>query len=94
MAQDLQIKCINRHSRTDPHERISHVGGLNSDGTAWKVALDSAIAGIEADRWRFWTAGGGTSVWVEIATHEGHKYLKTTADGVQPDNLLALPDCS
>jgi hypothetical protein len=30
---------------------------------------------------------------VIIATHLGHKYLKTTADGVHPDNLLALPEC-
>jgi hypothetical protein len=23
----------------------------------------------------------------------GHKYLKTEADGEQPDNLLSLPEC-
>uniref|UniRef100_UPI00311AFE6E DUF3892 domain-containing protein n=1 Tax=Bradyrhizobium sp. ISRA442 TaxID=2866197 RepID=UPI00311AFE6E len=25
-----------------------------------------------------------------VATHGGHKYIKTTADGIQPDNLLSL----
>ncbi|WP_157785358.1 DUF3892 domain-containing protein, partial [Bradyrhizobium yuanmingense] len=23
----------------------------------------------------------------------GHKYIKTKADGIQPDNLLSLPEC-
>jgi hypothetical protein len=23
----------------------------------------------------------------------GHKYIKTEADGEQPDNLLSLPEC-
>lgn len=30
---------------------------------------------------------------VIVATHDGHKYLKTDADGDQPNNLLALPEC-
>jgi hypothetical protein len=51
------------------------------------------MAGIEADKWRFWTSGGGKSVWVIIATHSGRKYLKTQPDGITPDNLLALPEC-
>ncbi|WP_373565454.1 DUF3892 domain-containing protein [Bradyrhizobium diazoefficiens] len=28
-----------------------------------------------------------------MAKHEGHKYIKTTADGIQPDNLLSLAEC-
>jgi len=28
-----------------------------------------------------------------IATRLDKKYLKTRADGEQPDNLLALPEC-
>ncbi|MFI5246011.1 MAG: DUF3892 domain-containing protein [Gemmatimonadales bacterium] len=35
----------------------------------------------------------GKSVWVIIATHNGNEYLKTEADGVHPNNLLALPEC-
>jgi hypothetical protein len=34
------------------------------------------------------------SVWVIVAVSRlGHKYLKTEADGEQPDNLLSLPEC-
>jgi hypothetical protein len=93
MAQDVEIKCINKTNRTDPHERISHVGGVNADGTRWKLTEDKAIA-IENGTWRFWTQGGGKSVWVIIAkSSAGHKYLKTEADGIHPNNLLALPEC-
>ena len=93
MAFSVEIKCINKTYRTDPHERISHVGGVNSDGNRWKLTLDAAIQGIESGKWTFWAKGGGRTADVIIATHSGHKYLKTTNDGVHPDNLLALPEC-
>lgn len=89
---DLQIRCINKLPRNDPHLRIQNVGGVNGDGSPWKLALDRAIQGIEEGKWRFYVSAGGRSVWVEIAEHEGHKYLKTEADGYSPDNLLALPE--
>ncbi len=31
MADNIEVKCINRTNRTDPHERISHIGGVNPD---------------------------------------------------------------
>ena len=94
MTQDVQITCIKRRTRTDPHERISHVGGVNEDGTRWCMTLDEAIDYSENRTYHFWTSGGGTSVWVEVAVSAaGHKYLKTLPDRVQPDNLLALPEC-
>jgi hypothetical protein len=32
----------------------------------------------------------GRSVWVIIAIHNGREYLKTEADGYEPNNLLSL----
>lgn len=93
MASRVEITCINKTDRTNPHERISHVGGLNPDGKPWKLTLNSAITGIEEDKWSFWTQGGGKVANVIIATHNGNKYLKTEADGIQPDNLLKLATC-
>jgi hypothetical protein len=94
MAQDIEIKCINKTDRSDPHERISDVGGVNADGTPWRLTEDAAIAGIKNGTWRSWTQGGGKSVWVTIAeSAAGHPYLKTEADGIHPNNLLALPPC-
>jgi hypothetical protein len=94
MADNIQITCINKADRQNAHERIRSIGGTNASGTRWSLSLNDAIAGIKADKWKFWTAGGGKSVWVIIArTGQGHEYLKTESDGVQPDNLLALPEC-
>lgn len=93
MTVNAEIKCINKTSRSDPHERIQNVGGVNLDGARWKLSVSEAIAGIENDKWKFFTVGGGKSVGVLVAVHNGHKYLKTEADGIHPNNLLALPEC-
>lgn len=93
MADNVEVKCINKTNRTDPHERISHIGGINPDGKRWKLTVDEAIAGIESGKWQFYTSVNGKSVWVVIATHNGRKYLKTEADGAQQNNLLSLQEC-
>lgn len=94
MTIDVQIQCINKTPRNDPHDRIKNVGGINPGGKRWLLTQPDAIAGIEDKRWRFWTHANKKSVWVVVATSRwGHKYLKTEADGDQPDNLLSLPEC-
>lgn len=94
MPVDIKIACINKTDRQSPHERIQNIGGINPDGTRWKLTEAAAIAGIEQEKWRFYTSVGGKSVWVVIARGpSGHKYLKTESDGYVPDNLLSLPEC-
>ena len=93
MATDVEIKCIRKHDRQNPHERIKLIGGINDNGSRWSLLLDPAICGVLDGTWRFWTRGGSKLVWVIVAYHNGHPYLKTEPDGVQPDNLLALPEC-
>jgi hypothetical protein len=95
MASSVRISCINKSDRYNPHERINSVGGQNADGTRWKLSQAEAIAGIEDGRWAFYVerpAGDRVQVIVAVSAF-GNKYLKTTADGDQPNNLLSLPEC-
>jgi hypothetical protein len=94
VADQHQITCIRKSDRHNPHERILAVGGINGDRSRWRLSQEEAIAGIEAGRWQFYVSAGGRSVWVIVAVSPyGHKYLKTEADGREPNNLLSLPEC-
>lgn len=89
MATRVQISCINKSDRTNPHERIRNVGG-----PGWKWSEAQAIAAIEAKTYEFFVSRGGRTIDVVVQkSAAGNKYLKTKEDGVTPDNLLALPEC-
>lgn len=89
-----QILCVTKSDRMNPHERITHIGGKNSDGRSWRLTQTEAIQGIESGKWEFYVHRGGRTVDVVVAKSQyGHKYIKTEADGIQPDNLLSLPEC-
>jgi hypothetical protein len=94
MASRHEVRCINKSDRPNPHERITHIGGVNADGTRWKLTQQAAIEGIESDKWDFYVKQGSSEVDVIVAeSRYGNKYLKTRADGEQPNNLLSLPEC-
>jgi uncharacterized protein DUF3892 len=93
MAQRVCISCTTKIPRDDPRKRIYKVGGTNADGSRWKLRADQVISQIEEGSRGFYVTVGWRNVDVVVATHSGHKYLKTETDGEGPDNLLALPEC-
>lgn len=93
MAPRVRVGCINKRERNNAHERIQAIGGQNSDGTRWKMTEENAIRSIETGEYAFFVLVNGREVDVVVAAHEGRKYLKTTADGYAPNNLLSLPEC-
>lgn len=85
---DVQVKCINKQPRHDPHEGITHLGG---DG--WKWTRQKVIASIEAKTNTFFTLVKGNRGDIGVVDGPNGKYLRTYADGKWNDNLLALPEC-
>ena len=93
MARLARVRCIRKTDRTNPHERISSIGGVYSNGSHWKQSVVQTIRDIESGEWEFYVEEDGLMAGVVVAEHNGRNYIKTTADGVQPDNLLSLAEC-
>lgn len=93
MAGQFQVTC-HKPDNADTDRRIQGLGGPG-DGSGWYRTIDVLISLIEGGD-KFWTTTPkNESVWIVVEVHpkSGRKYLKTTADGVIPNNLLALPEC-
>jgi Protein of unknown function (DUF3892) len=85
---EVQVKCINKQPRNNPHEGITHLGG-----DSWKWTRQQVIASIEAKTNTFFTLVRGNRGDIGIVDGPNGKYLRTYADGKWNDNLLALPEC-
>ncbi len=94
MRSRYQISCVQRSDRLNHDRRIRGIGGVNPDGTRWTISSEAAIAAIEEGRWRFFVSHGGRQADVVVAVSRyGTRYLKSADDKLQPDDLLALPEC-
>ena len=93
MASRHQVMCVNKQDRPNPHERILFIGGAEN-GERWRRSQQEAINDIETGRYTFYVHVGGYQADVIVAMSQwGHKYLRTTSDTTQKDNLLSLPEC-
>jgi hypothetical protein len=95
MAARVRIECIRKSDRTNPHERISAVGGQNQGGSRWRLSHEEAITGIKNGTYTFYVErpAGHVANVIVARSAQGYEYLKTANDGEQPNNLLALPEC-
>ena len=91
MAQSQVVCIVKCGGHYDPHERVSHLGATSTHGVT-VYTQEQLIEWIEAGEHSFYVGRPGGSVWVEVASRNGRKYLKTRADGSEPNNLLALPE--
>ena len=87
----FQVTC-HKPDNADADRRLQGLGGTSGGG--WYRTIDALIQIIESETNRFWTVDQkGNSVWIEVHKRNGRKYLKTQTDGLEPNNLLALPRC-
>lgn len=94
MTHSLEIHCVKRSNCSNAHERIVQIGGKVADGARWQMNSAEAIQYIESGTYAFHVGQGRRTVQVLVAVSgSGNKYLKTVADGEQPENLLSLPEC-
>ncbi len=90
---EYQVKCINKPHRDSTHEHITHIG--NPD-VPWRITREDAINRISRRTDMFFTLDEKTGKRAEVGiVQQAGKppYLRTFADGVWNDNLLALPEC-
>jgi Protein of unknown function (DUF3892) len=92
MSTRRRISCINKQDHPNPHEKILNIGGI-FDGEGWKYSQARAVAFTERGVYSFYMTIGKSVIDVIVATHNGHKYLKTQPDASGNDNLLSLPEC-
>lgn len=89
---DYQVTCINKPNRNSTHEHITHIGNVLNN---WRMTREDAISRIDAKKDSFYTLdrlGKRANVSV-VRPSSGLPYLRTYADGVWNDNLLALDEC-
>ena len=55
MSKLVQIQCA-KCDNANPHQRVRYVGGMNPDGTRWKMSEDEAVTGMKEGKLRFWTS--------------------------------------
>lgn len=93
MVATYTISCIKKNNRPDPYSRITFVGGGGL--SPWKLTVAEAIQLIDLGHATFFVNRPFLPP-VQVVTaisRYGNRYLKTEADGEEPNNLLALPEC-
>ncbi len=86
---DVQVTCINKIPRNNPHEGIINLGG-----NTWKWSRADVITSIRNNTNTFFTFVNGKRANIAVIEGPNGPYLRTHADGTWNDNLLALNECN
>lgn len=71
---------------------LHSIGGDDSWGGAWGLTIAEAVLLIKSGEWLFFVERpSGDPVRIEVASRQGREFIKTVADGDNPNNLLELP---
>jgi hypothetical protein len=89
LMADVQVTCITKPNRDSKHEAISHLGGAG-----WYWTRQQVFDSINAKTNTFYTMVGGKRANVGVVDGPHGQFVRTYADGVWSDNLLALPECA
>jgi Protein of unknown function (DUF3892) len=96
MPVRVEVSCITKRDRENPHERIQGLGGVH-ESKRWYMPEEDIIAELDKPdstrRWDFCVNVNNNFVWVVVAVHLGRKYLKTQPDEHPENNLLHLDPC-
>lgn len=89
----FHVNCIRRSAPNGGHEHITHIGNTEN---AWILEKLDAIRRIESKEASFYTIERhtGKKMFIGVVRLSGKApYLRTHADGVWNDNLLAQNSC-
>lgn len=86
---DARVTCINKLNRDSKHEGITHLGGDD-----WRWTRQQVIDSINTKTNTFYTLVNGKRADVGVVNGSNGSFVRTYADGVWNDNLLALPECA
>lgn len=93
--KEFQVSCITKSPPDSRyHQHITHIGGIGA--TAWRLTKESAIRRIDSKEEAFFTVekNTGKRAYIGVVREAGKDpYLRTHADNVWNDNLLAQPAC-
>ena len=93
MGSRYEILFVDKTGQPNSYERISYIGGKDTDGAEWKFTQIEAIRRIEKREKEFYINKAGVSLDVFVAiSRQGTKYIKTLKDAEQPESLLSLPE--
>jgi hypothetical protein len=91
---DRRVQCVVADVAADADGRIQAIGGVRSSGERWQLEIGAAIARVKAGvRFYVEDAAGNRAYLVLAVSKRGIEYLKTVADGIEPNNLSSLPSC-